>query len=214
MMQNTDDIKILNKLIRDGKETPEIWYKKGKIYEKHQKYTEAISSSKKAIVLESKCEKAQNEINLINRKLISEDLIPNVKKILSKFIFEQIILSYGDFKKNYIEELEYFENSLGIVSLPNYGIQKLHKYKDFVCKSLNLIRNNVTMNFDQLIITLANKKCIVNQEQHERVWELVMNELDENLHDFDLLYRIFCSDFQGFYDPGSIETLSKQIADE
>ena len=210
-MQDTDDMKFLNKLIRDGKETSEIWYKKGRIYETHQKYTEAIQSFNKALVLDSECKKAQNQINQINKKTISEDLMPKVKKILSHFIFEQITLSYDDFTKNYLRELEYYENSLGIASLPNYGIQKLHKYKDFVCKSFNLVRNNVTMNFDQLILTLANEHCIVNQEQHDHVWELVINELDENLHEFDQLYRLFCSDFQGFYDPGLHETLSKHI---
>ena len=106
------------------------------------------------------------------------------------------------------------ENNIDFVPFPNYGIEKFHKYKDTLCKTLNLVRNNVTMNFDQLILSLVSKNCIINQEQHELVWDLLMNELDQHLQKFDTLYKIFCSDFQGFYDPGSFETLSKQITDD
>ena len=75
-------MKKLNKLIRDGQESSEIWFKKGRIYKNHQKYDEAVQSFKKALNLDKNFNKAQKELDNINNKLISDDLMLKVKKLI------------------------------------------------------------------------------------------------------------------------------------
>lgn len=104
VIHDIDEMKKLNKLIRDGQESSEIWFKKGKIFEQHQKYGDAVKSFKKALSLDDTFNEAQNELNELNKKLISENLMPKVKKVLSQYIYEQLRISYDYFIKNYLQE--------------------------------------------------------------------------------------------------------------